>query len=47
MKKIMISLMMVVAATTTSFAKSNNTDVTNAVKIWRNTGGEGGPLDKD
>lgn len=28
----MISLMMVVAATTTSFAKSNNTDVTNAVK---------------
>ena len=27
MKKIMISLMMVVAATTTSFAKSNNTDV--------------------
>ena len=32
MKKIMISLMMVVAATTTSFAKSNNTDVTNAVK---------------
>ena len=32
MKKIMISLMMVVAATTTSFAKSNNTDVANAVK---------------
>ena len=32
MKKIMISLMMVVGATTTSFAKSNNTDVTNAVK---------------
>ena len=32
MKKIMISLMMVVAVTTTSFAKSNNTDVTNAVK---------------
>ena len=32
MKKILISLMMVVAATTTSFAKSNNTDVTNAVK---------------
>ena len=32
MKKIMISLMMVVAATTTSFAKSNNSDVTNAVK---------------
>lgn len=28
----MISLMMVVAATTTSFAKSNNTDVANAVK---------------
>ena len=32
MKKIMISLMMVVAATTTSFAKSNNTDVANTVK---------------
>ena len=32
MKKIMISLMMVVAATTTSFAKSNNTDVSNVVK---------------
>ena len=32
MKKILISLMMVVAATTTSFAKSNNTDVANAVK---------------
>ena len=32
MKKIMISLMMVVAATTTSFAKSNNTDMANAVK---------------
>ena len=32
MKKILISLMMVVAATTTSFAKSNNTEVTNAVK---------------
>ena len=32
MKKIMISLMMVVTATTTSFAKSNNTDVANAVK---------------
>ena len=32
MKKIMISLMMVVAVTTTSFAKSNNTDVSNAVK---------------
>ena len=32
MKKIMISLMLVVAATTTSFAKSNNTDVANAVK---------------
>lgn len=31
-EKIMISLMMVVAATTTSFAKSNNTDVANAVK---------------
>ena len=31
MKKIMISLMMVVAATTTCFAKSNNTDVANAV----------------
>ena len=28
----MISLMKVVAATTTSFAKSNNTDVANAVK---------------
>ena len=28
----MISLMMVVAATTTSFAKSNNTEVTNAAK---------------
>ena len=28
----MISLMMVVAATTISFAKSNNTDVANAVK---------------
>ena len=32
MKKIMISLMMVVAVTTISFAKSNNTDVANAVK---------------
>ena len=32
MKKVMISLMMVVAVTTTSFAKSNNTDVANAVK---------------
>ena len=32
MKKILISLMMVVAATTTSFAKSNNPDVANAVK---------------
>lgn len=32
MKKIMISLMMVVTATTTSFANSNNTDVANAVK---------------
>lgn len=32
MKKIMISLMMVVAVTTTSFAKSNDTDVANAVK---------------
>ena len=32
MKKIMISMIMVVAATTTSFAKSNNTDVANAVK---------------
>lgn len=32
MKKIMISLMMVVAATTTCFAKSNKTDVANAVK---------------
>lgn len=31
MKKIMISLMMV-AVTTTSFAKSNNTDVENTVK---------------
>lgn len=30
MKKILISLMMVIAATTTSFAKSNNTDVINA-----------------
>mgnify|MGYP007121626992 CR=1 FL=1 len=28
----MISLMMIVAAATTSFAKSNNTDVANAVK---------------
>ena len=28
----MISLMMVAAATTTSFAKSNNTEVTNAAK---------------
>ena len=32
MKKIMILLMMVVVATTTSFAKSNNTEVTNAAK---------------
>ena len=32
MKKIMISLIMIVAAATTSFAKSNNTDVANAVK---------------
>ena len=32
MKKIMISLMRVVAATATSFAKSNNTEVTNAAK---------------
>ena len=32
MKKIMISLMMVVTVTITSFAKSNNTDVANAVK---------------
>lgn len=32
MKKIMISLMMVVAATTTSFAKSNNTEATYAAK---------------
>lgn len=32
MKKIMISLVLVVATTTTSFAKSNNTDVANAVK---------------
>ena len=32
MKKIMISLLMVVAATTTSFAKSDNTDVANTVK---------------
>ena len=32
MKKIMISLMMIVAAATTSFAKSNNTDVANAIK---------------
>ena len=33
--KIMISLMMVVAATTTSFAKSNNTDVENAGRKCR------------
>ena len=32
MKKIVISLMIVVAATRTSFAKSNNTEVTNAAK---------------
>ena len=32
MKKIMISLMMVVAATTTCFAKSNNIDVANDIK---------------
>lgn len=32
MKKIVISLMMVVAATTTGLAKSNNTEVTNAAK---------------
>ena len=32
MKKIMISLMMVVSAITTSFAKSNNNEVTNAAK---------------
>ena len=32
MKNIMISLMMVIAATTTSFANSNNTDVANTVK---------------
>lgn len=32
MKKIMISLLMVVATTTTSFAKSDNTDVANTVK---------------
>lgn len=32
MKKIMISLMMVVTAATTSFAKRNNTDVENTVK---------------
>lgn len=32
MKKIMITLLMVVAATTTSFAKNDNSDVTNAVK---------------
>ena len=32
MKKIVISLMMVVAATKTSFAKGNNTEVTNAAK---------------
>ena len=32
MNKIMISLIMIVAAATTSFAKSNNTDVANAVK---------------
>ena len=32
MKKIMISLLMVVAATATSFAKSDNTDVAQAAK---------------
>ena len=32
MKKIMITLLMVVAVTTTSFAKNDNSDVTNAVK---------------
>ena len=32
MKKIMITLLMVVAATTTSFAKSDNNDVANAAK---------------
>ena len=32
MKKVMISLMMVVAATTTCFAKSNNIEATNAAK---------------
>ena len=32
MKKIMISLLMVVAATTTGFAKSNNTEVAQAAK---------------
>ncbi len=32
MKKIMISLLMVVATTTASLAKSNNTDVATAVK---------------
>ena len=32
MKMIMITLMMVIAATTTSFANSNNTDVANTVK---------------
>ena len=32
MKKIMISLLMVVAATTAGFAKSNNTDVAQAAK---------------
>ena len=32
MKKIMISLLMVVAATTTSFAKNDNNDVANAAK---------------
>ena len=32
MKKVMISLLMVVAATTTSFAKSDNTDAAQAAK---------------
>ena len=33
MKKIMISLLMVVAATTTSFAKNGNDDAANAAKV--------------
>ncbi len=34
MKKIMISLMMAVTATTTSFAKSDNTDVVEENDSW-------------